>query len=271
MKKLLTILIMAVLALSVLVSCKKSQNVENEIKSEEAIIIDDKKDINDYVTIKEAVNKEVSLENDENVKYIYEVPIINIDRPGAQKINNMFLDLEKAEEERIGKYQSSLLIKSKAYLYDNIISVVMEIKKTGPFGIYVINYDIENDKEISTKELFEKYKFEPEKLIKKINQQVEINESKPEEEQEFISIDYFVDTVITANSNNYFSDDDFKKMEEMQNKTQEEKEKFVVENISELKVYINNDGDFVFVHRGTLADEELIVDNKQQENIDENN
>ena len=52
-----------------------------------------------------------------------------------------------------------------------------------------MNYDIENDKEITTKELLEKYKFDPQKLIAEINRQVKINESKLEEEPGYISID----------------------------------------------------------------------------------
>ena len=96
----------------------------------------------------------------------------------------MFLHLEKDMEERIGNGQNmTLSIKSKASLNDGIISVVMKIVKPGPGGIYVVNYDIENDKEISTKELLEKYKFDPQKLIAEINRQVKINGSKRREDR----------------------------------------------------------------------------------------
>lgn len=256
MKKLLIMLIMSVLALSVLVSCEESKKVENKTKTEGIKVADEKKDINDLVTIKEVINKEGVSPNGEKVKYIYEVPIINIDKPGAQKINEMFLNLEKDQEERIGNGQSmTLLVNSKASLNDEIISVVMEIKKPGPGGIYAVNYDMKKDKEISTKELLEKYKFDPQKLIEEINRQVKINESKPKEEQDFIGIDYFIYNVIDNPSN-----DDLKKLEEMHNKTKEEKERYVIENIDKIKAYINNDGEFVFIHRAELEDEELVVE-----------
>lgn len=259
MKKLLIMLITSVLVLSVLVSCEENKKVENKIETEEVEIADGKKDINDLVTIKEVVNKEDIAPNGEKVKYIYEVPIINIDRPRAQKINDMFLSLEKDQEERIGNGQSlTLLIKSKAFLNDGIISVVMEIKKPGPGGIFAVNYDIENDKEISTKELVDKYKFDPKKLIEEINRQVKINESESKDEQNFINIDYFVDTAITTNI--YASNEELKKLEELRNKTKEEKERYIIENIDKIKAYINNDGKFVFIHRAALEDKELVVE-----------
>lgn len=260
MKKLLIMLIASLLAFSVLAGCEGSKKVENKTKTEGTKVADEKKDINDLVTIKEAVNKEGVSPNGDKVKYIYEVPIINIDKPGAQKINDMFLNLEKDMEKRIGNGQNmTLFIPSKAFLNDGIISVVMEIKKGGPGGIHTANYDIENDKEISTKELLEKYKFDPQKLIAEINRQVKINENKPDEEKDFIGIDYFVYTVIT-NIYDYSSNDGLKKLEEIQNKTKEEKERYVIENIDKIKVYINNDGKFVFIHRAELEDEELVVE-----------
>ena len=258
MKKLLMMLMTSIIALFVLVSCEESKEVTNTTKTEGEEAADQKKDIKDLVTIKEEVNKEDFSPNGDKVQYIYEVPIINIDKPGAQKVNEMFLNLEKDMERRIGDGQNlTLFVKSKAFVNDGMISVVMEIKNPGPGGIYVVNYDIENDKEITTKELLEKYKFDPQKLITEINRQVKINESKPEEEPASISIDLFVDTVIT---NMYDPNDYFKKLEEIQNKTKEEKERYVIENIDKLKAYINNDGKFVFIHSGMLVDEELIVE-----------
>jgi hypothetical protein len=258
MKKLLMMLMTSIVSLLVLVSCEESKEVKNITKTEGAEAVDQEKDINALVTIKEAVNKEGLSLNGDKVQYIYEVPIINIDKPGAQKVNDQFLKLEKDMERRIGDGQNmTLFVKSKAFVNDGIISVVMEIKKTGPGGIYVVNYDIENDKEITTKELLEKYKFDPQKLIAEINRQVKINESKPEEEPASISIDLFVDTVI---ANMYDQNDYLKKLEELQNKTKEEKERYVIENIDKLKVYINNDGKFVFIHSGVLVDEELVVE-----------
>ena len=258
MRKLLMMLMASVIALFVLGSCQESKEVKNTTKTEGAEAGDQKKDIKDLVTIKEEVNKEDFSPNGDKVKYIYEVPIINIDKPGAQKVNEMFLNLEKDMERRIGDGQNlTLFVNSKAFLNDGLISVVMEIQKPGPGGIYVVNYDIENDKEITTKELLEKYKFDPQKLIAEINRQVKKNGSKPEEEPASISIDLFVDTVIT---NMYDPNDYFKKLEEIQNKTKEEKERYVIENIDKLKAYINKDGKFVFIHSGLLADEELVVE-----------
>ena len=229
MKRLVIILFTTLLTLSVLVGCNESQE-----------------DINDLVTIKEVVNKEAISPNGEKVKYIFEVPTIKIDKPGAQKINDMFLNLEKEQEKRIGDGQSmTLLIESKAFLNDGIISVIMKIRKPGPGGIHVVNYDMEKDKEISTKELLEKYKFDPQMLIAEINNQEKIN------------IDFFVFTVIT-NTYDYPSSEE--KLKEIQNKTKEEKERYVIENIDTINAYINNDGKFVFIHRAELEDEELVVE-----------
>lgn len=243
MKKVLSMLVMSVLALSVIVSCEESNTGNNTSSTVGNKVTDKKKDIKDLVIIKEAVNKEGVSPNGEKVKYVYEVPIINIDKPGAQKLNDMFLNLEKDMEKRIGNGQNvTLSIKSKAFLNDEIISLVMDIEKPGSGGIHVANYDITNDKEISTKELLEKYKFDPQKLTAEINKQVKL--------------DYFVDTVIT---NGYPVNDVSKKMEEMKNKTKEEKERFVIENMDKIKAYINTDGKFAFIHLAELNDEELVV------------
>ena len=261
MKKLLMMWMASVIVLFVLVSCEESKEVTNTTKTEGAEAGDagdQKRDIKDLVTIKEEVNKEDFSPNGDKVKYIYEVPIINIDKPGAQKVNDLFLKLEKDMERRIGDGQNlTLFVKSKAFVNDGMISVVMEIQKPGPGGVYVVNYDIENDKEITTKELLEKYKFDPQKLIAEINRQVKINESKLEEEPASISIDLFVDTIIT---NMYDHNDYLKKLEEIQNKTKEEKERYVIENIDKLKAYINKNGKFVFIHSSVLVDEELVVE-----------
>jgi len=259
MRKILIMLIVSVLSLSVLVSCGESKTVENKIEMDKPKVIDEKKSINDFVTIKEAVNKEVVAPSGGKVKYIYEIPIINIDKPGAQKINDMYLNLEKDMEQRIGNGQNmTLSIPSKAFLNDGIISVVMEIKKGGPNGIHIANYDIENDKELSTKELLDKYNFDAQKLIREIDRQDTIEKSKPEGEGHFMGavIDYFVDTVITNTDNH----DYLENLEKMQNKTKEEKEIYVIENIDKIQAYINNDGKFVFIHRGPLDDEELVVE-----------
>jgi hypothetical protein len=205
---------------------------------------EEKKGINDLVTIKEAVNKEGVSPNGDKVRYIYQLPIINIDKPGAKLINDMFLGLEKDMENRIGNGQNmTLSIPSKAFLNDGIISIVMEIRKGGPGGIHAVNYDIKNDKEISTKELIEKFKFDPQKLIDQINM------SKPG-----AGIDFFINTII-----DYDLNDNLKNPEEILNKTKEEKEKCVLENINKIMAYINNDGKFLFIHRAELEDEELTV------------
>lgn len=271
MKRLLIFFVLSALAL-LLVSCNESKKVNKTTNTEDTEEVDKKtdvnvnepeaigeeKDINDFVTIKEAVNREDAAPNGDTVRYIYEVPIINIDKPGAQKINDMFLDLEKDMERRIGDGQNlTIFIRSKAFLNDDILSIVMKIDKPGPGGIYVANYDIENDKEISTKELLEKNNFDPEKLITEINRQVTINEGKPEEEKDFFSIDYFVDTIVT---NTYQSNEVLEKMEEFKSLTKEEKERYVIENIDKIKAYLNNDGRFVFVHTAELKDEELVVE-----------
>lgn len=260
MKKFLITLIMAVLVLSVLVSCVESKNMSNKTKTEEMKVVGEQKDIDDFVTIKEEVNREAVSPNGDRVKYIYEVPIININKPVAQKINEMFLNLEKDQERRIGKHQCLVrFVKSKAFLNDGIISLVMEICKPGPDGIYVVNYDIENDKEINTRELVEKYKFDPQKLIDKINKEVEINENKPKEEQRFIGKIYFIDTIM-LNVYDLDSKGYLEETEEIENKTEEEKERYIIDNIDKLKAYINNDGNFVFIHHGCLADEEFVVE-----------
>lgn len=258
MRKLLFVLMTSVIALFVFVSCEERKEEKHTTNTEEAKETDQKKDINDLVIIKEEVNKEDFSPNGDMVQYIYEIPIINSDKPGAQKVNDQFLKLEKDMERRIGDGQNlTLFIKSKAFVNDGILSVVMEIQKPGPGGIYVVNYDIEKDHEITTKELLGKYQFDPQKLITEINKQETINESKPEEEPSSISIDLFVDTVI---SNKYDPNDYLKKLEEIQNKTKEEKERYIIENIDKLEAYINHEGKFVFIHSGVLEDEELVVE-----------
>ncbi|WP_338448632.1 hypothetical protein R4Z09_20755 [Niallia oryzisoli] len=261
MKKFLKVFITSIAALSLLVSCEESKKVDNKTMTEEKEATEEKRDINDLVTIKEIVNKEGISPNGEKVRYVYEAPIIHIDKPGAKRVNETFLNLIKDLEERMDDGQLiPLSVSSKAYLNDGIISVVMDTNKTGPEGIYAVNYEIDNDQEISTKDLLENYQFDPQRLIAEINRQVEINGSKPETEQDFFGIDYFADTIIT-NSSDFPSQDEYlKKLDEIQKKTMEEKERFVVENIDKIKAYLNQDGKFVFIHRAALSDEELIVE-----------
>lgn len=255
-------IMMSAIALTLLVSCEDDKKVNQTTEPEKEEEVDIQKDINDYVTIKEEVNREDFTPNGDIARYIYEVPVINLDTKGAQKINERFLDIEKDMESQIGNGQNlTIYINSKAFLNDEIISIVMEIVKPGPGGIHTANYDIKNDKELSTKELIDKYHFNPQKLIAEINRQVEINEGKPEEEQVPFDINNFAYTIITYLYENENSLDEYtKKIEEMENKTNEEKERFVIENIDKLKAYLNEDGHFVFIYTGALPDEELVVE-----------
>ncbi|MBB6444365.1 hypothetical protein [Bacillus benzoevorans] len=259
MRKWFVMLIMSAIALALLVSCEDDKKVNQTTEPEETAKIDQEKDINDLVTIKEEVNREDTTPNGDIARYVYEVPVINIDTKGAQKINDRFFNLVKDMESQIGNGQNlTININSKAFLNDEIISVVMEIVKPGPGGIHTANYDIKRDKELSTKELIDKYNFDPKKLIAEINRQVEINEGKPEEEQVPFDINLFTYTIIAHLYGN--TDEYFKKVEEMDNKTNGEKERFVIENIDKFKVYLNEDGHFVFIYTGALPDEELVVE-----------
>lgn len=299
MKRITTMLTISLLAIMLLVSCKennntktdnttvnndtksldKSKNTKNDNSQSKGTIENkentgqtknESKSIDDLVTIKEVVNKEYELD-DQTLKYTYNLPIINIDKPGANKINEMFLNLEQAEEKRMGKYQSSLFINSKAFLNDGIISLVMEITKTCPGGIHIVNYDISNDKEMTTQEVIDKFNFNPQDLITTINKAVENDQSKAKGERLLISMDSFVNSIL-ANKydiNNITDADDYakryKKYEEelklIEKKTTEEKEQFVIENIDKLKAYVNKDGEFVFVHHNALpSDEEMVIE-----------
>ncbi len=261
MKKWFKILIISTIALILLVSCGDDQKVNHTTEPENPVEVDKGKDIHDYVTIKEEVNREDVTPNGDMGRYIYEVPIISLDKKGAKKINERFLNLEKDMEEQIGNGQNlALSIESKAFLNDEIISIAMEIVKPGPGGIHTANYDIKKDKELSTKELLEKYHFDPQKLIAEINRQVQINEGKPEEEREPMDIMSFAHMIMSKLYANENSMDKFsEEIEELQNKTQEEKEQFVIENINILDVYLNEDGHFVFIYTGPLPDAELVV------------
>ncbi|KPU42933.1 hypothetical protein OXPF_37020 [Oxobacter pfennigii] len=275
MKKQL-IFITVVFAVLVLAGCKDSQGSEGTKNSKENQSIEaenkigtpaltgavtDIQGVGELVTIKEAVNKEAAAPNGDTAQYIYEVPVININKPGAQKINSMFSDLEKDMEERIGNGQNmTLFIGSKAFLNDGILSVIMEIKNPGPYGIHTVNYDIATDREIGTKELLEKYDFDPQNLIAEINRQREEEKSRPAEKRRFNGdvIDLFTYTIIT---NIYTLEEHNVKQQEIENKSKEEKERYVMENIGKIKAYINGGGKFVFIHRGVLEDKELVVDN----------
>jgi hypothetical protein len=47
----------------------------------------------------------------------------------------------------------------------------------------------------------------------------------------------------------------------MRKKSKEEKERFIVENIDKIKVYLNQDGKFVFIHYDVLPkDVELVIE-----------
>ena len=261
MKKLGIFFLMPFVILLVLTSCTGDKKVDQTTNPDVPEVTDKELSINDFVMIKEEANKEALTPNGDMARYIYEIPIINIEKPTAQIINNRFLNLEKDMEKRIGDGQNlTLLIKSKAFLNDGIISIVMEIQKPGPEGIHVANYDIEKDIELSTKKLLERYDFDPQKLLTQIKRKTNTNIDKPEEEQDFFSIDYFIETIITNTYDNSPSNEHIKQIEEMQNKTIEEKEKFVIENIHKINAYINGDGKIVFIHRGALADQELVVE-----------
>lgn len=241
MKKWTTMIITLVLALALSVSCTP----------------DVQRDISDLVTMKEVVNKEVVRTDGSTGRYIYELPIINIDKPGAKKVNDMFLDLEQYMENSIGGLQNyTLVIKPKAALNDGVVSIVMD---AGAHGIYAANYEIESDKALSTKELLAKFKFDPNKLVAEINRQSEIDDSKPEDEQYYRGglLDLFAYTIL---ENTYPDvsqrDEHLRKVEIM---TKEERETFVRENVSQIEAYINKDGKVEFIHTGLLDDEVLVV------------
>jgi len=239
----------------------QSNNTVSDQSTKDMLNIKDITDVTGLVKIAEVVNREDLTPNGDKAQYVYELPIINIDKPGAQKINAKFLALEKDQEARIGNGQSMTInIKSKAFLNDGIISVVMTIVKPGPGGIYAVNYDIENDKEVSTKELLDKYEFDSQKLIAEINKQVKINENIPIEERDFISIDDFVYTILDSASLDSSSNNVLIDFESVRNKPQDEKENYVLDNINKIQAYLNNDGNFVFVHLAELMDEELVVE-----------
>ena len=253
-KRLVMMLVTFLVALSVLVGCNQSNNGQN---TNPPVGTEEKKTINDYVTIKDEFNKEMVSPSGPKVHYIYKVPVLNIDKPGAKKINEMFLKLEKDIETRLADGQLMPgIIESKAFLNGGTISLVMDIKKSGPGGITVANYDIQKDKEVSTKELLEKYKFDPQKLIAEINKQAELDKNRPDEDKEFIAMDNFVDTIL----NKMYPNGYLQKSEEMKNKTKEEKERFVVENIDKLQVFANKEGKLVFIYFGELPDEEFVVE-----------
>lgn len=275
MKKLLALLIMLVLTFSVLAGCGEGEKAQDTAGTEgtkaEEVKKDtnnhaaedkgaDKKDIKDLVTMKEVVNREVVRVDGSKGRYVYEIPIINIDKPGARKINEVFLNLEKYMENHIGGLQNYVLvIKPEAFLNEGIISIVMN---EGPHGIFTGSYDIENDKEIDTKELMEKFRFDPKRLIAEIDKQTEIDSSKPSEDQRYRGdlIKLFAITIIENDSllnTGIKLDEEMKRIENM---TGEEAEAYVVENIDKLKAYVNNEGKFVFIHAGQLDNEVLVIE-----------
>lgn len=124
---------------------------------------------------------------------------------------------------------------------------------------------------MTTQEVIDKFNFNPQDLITTINTAVENDQSKAKGERLLISMDSFVNSIL-ANKydiNNITDADDYakryKKYEEelklIEQKSTEEKEQFVIENIDKLKAYVNNDGKFVFVHHNALpSDEEMVIE-----------
>ena len=101
--------------------------------------------------------------------------------------------------------------------------------------------------------------FDPNKLVAEINRQSEIDDSKPEDEQYYRGglLDLFAYTIL---ENTYPDvsqrDEHLRKVEIM---TKEERETFVLENVSKIEAYINKDGKVEFIHTGLLDDEVLVV------------
>jgi len=246
LKKVFIVLVSFLVASFLLAGCNKNTQVQNE-----------KKTIEDYVTIKEEFNQEIVDVTGEKNHYIYKVPVLKMDKPGAKKVNEKFLSVEKDIERRLLSNQlMPRYLTVEAYLNDGIVSLMMDIGKTAPGGITVANYDIEKDRELSTKELLDRYQFDPQKLLDAINEREEIDNNKPDGQKELFTIDRFVDPIIDI----MYPNDYIEKSNEMWNKPREEKEKFVVENIDKLKVYLNENGKFVFICYNALpSDVEFVV------------
>lgn len=265
MKKTAAMLLTLVFVLSFLTACRESTRSEAAIVPEGVMMAEASpaqgagiptilpatsttQDIKELVTIKEAVNREALTPNGDKGWYIYQVPVLNIDKPGAQQINSRFLALVKDMETRIGNGQNMTFnISAKAFLNNGVISLVMDIKKPGPGGIQTANYELATDKEISTADLLQRYQFDPQRLIAEINKQTLIDNAKPKENQLYDGSLLYLFAISTAAG------------DDMDNKTKDEQEKQVLDHINKLKAYINHDGAIVFVFQGRLPDEELVI------------
>lgn len=233
-----------VVILLMLTACKASESetsFESEINQVEARI-------SDYVIIKEEINdKSYNEELKREVDFLCEVPVLLIDKPIAKEINQQFLKLEKDHEKYL--YKSLLsTIHSSAYLNEGVISLVMTIHKPGPGGVVIINYDIENDRIIEDDSLL--VDFDTEQLIENINRQ--------QVEGDPLLIDMIINTILIP-VNGEYTEEMFRQAHKMHEEKQEIKEQFIRENVHQLDYYLNEDGNFVFIHRGMLEDEKLVV------------
>lgn len=174
----------------------------------------------------------------------------------------MRITLVRDMEWRIGDGQlMPLTAPASGFLYDGILSLVLEINKPGPDGITVANYELSTDRKLSTQDLLERYQFDSNKLIEAIDKQTKINKSQQEEVQS--ADDILLLFALSAVSYSY-SSEDFEQMKTMSEKirhyTKAEQANYVKDNISKFKVYLRNNGAFAFVYQGRLPDEVLIVE-----------
>lgn len=220
-------------------------------------------DIAKWLLIKDVVNREALTPNGDKAHYLYQAPVILSDQSGARAINERFMALVRDMERRIGAGQSMpLSAAASGFLHDGILSLVLEIKKPGPDGITVANYELSSDHELSTQDLLERYKFDSNRLIEAIDKQTEINKSRQEEAPS--AGDVLLLFALSAVSYSYSYEDEFEQMAAMSQKirhySKAEQANYVKENISQFKVYLRNNGAFAFVYQGQLPDEVLIVE-----------
>lgn len=220
-------------------------------------------DIAKWLLIKDVVNREALTPNGDKAHYLYQAPVILNDQPGARAINERFMALVRDMERRIGDGQSvPLSAAASGFLHDGILSLVLEINKPGPDGITVANYELSSDRELSTQDLLERYKFDSNRLIEAIDEQTEINKSRQEEAPS--AGDVLLLFALSAVSYSYSYEDEFEQMAAMSEKIRHspkaEQANYVKENISQFKVYLRNNGAFAFVYQGQLPDEVLIVE-----------
>jgi hypothetical protein len=219
-------------------------------------------DITKWLLIEDIVNREALTPNGDKAHYLYQTPVILSDKPGAHAINERFLALVRDMDWRIGDGQlMPLTAPASGFLYDGILSLVLEINKPGPDGITVANYELSTDRKLSTHDLLERYQFDSNKLIEAIDKQTKINKSQQEEVQS--ADDILLLFALSAVSYSY-SSEDFEQMKTMSEKirhyTKAEQANYVKDNISKFKVYLRNNGAFAFVYQGRLPDEVLIVE-----------